>query len=210
MVEKIFKKIKSYLDTKLESQIQLIQVENEKLINAYENRIKNLELELSQLKEDINAKRENTIDIEHCLEEINDRATRASNIMIYNAKESKATDTKEKIKEDKEIVSNILSKADLNGNNILKVIRVGRIGIKPRPIKAVLTSPDIVNQVFRCKKQLSLEDIKIGKDQTRMQQDLSRKILCEYRRRKADGESNLYLKYKSGLPTIQTNKQQKN
>lgn len=71
------------------------------------------------LKEEINTKRENTIDIEHCVEKINNGATRASNLMIYNAKGSKAD--RKKIINDKKIVSNILNKADLNGTNILEL-----------------------------------------------------------------------------------------
>ncbi|KAL3278013.1 hypothetical protein HHI36_013354 [Cryptolaemus montrouzieri] len=86
---------------------------------------------------------------EKLLGEIHDRMVRSSNIMIYDVEESKSVILSEKISNDKEIVSNFLRTVDVNDSNILKVVRVRRIGIKPRPIKAVLSSPQVVNDAAK-------------------------------------------------------------
>ncbi|KAL3284053.1 hypothetical protein HHI36_018222 [Cryptolaemus montrouzieri] len=128
-----------------------------------------------------------------------------SNILVYNIEEHKSKNINERIARDMEAVSNIFKTSGIDESNLSKVIRVGRIRSKPRPIKAVLCSPQVVNDVIKHKKALLSKNIKIGLDRTKMQQDQLRTVLDEMKERTGRGEENLSLKYVNDVPTVSVN-----
>ncbi|KAL3280148.1 hypothetical protein HHI36_017648 [Cryptolaemus montrouzieri] len=83
--EELFERIKHYFDAKLDSEMEMIRVENDKLFAKFENRVKTLEAEVGSLKEQIRSLEENGSD--KLLKEIHERSLRSSNIMIYKVAE---------------------------------------------------------------------------------------------------------------------------
>ncbi|KAL3289175.1 hypothetical protein HHI36_003611 [Cryptolaemus montrouzieri] len=83
-----------------------------------------------------------------------------------------------------EEVSNILKTCGIDESNLSKV----------------------VNDVIERKKALLSENIKIGLDRTKMQQDQLR--TDELKERTDRGEENLSLKYVNGVPTVSVNVRQ--
>ncbi|KAL3274987.1 hypothetical protein HHI36_019761 [Cryptolaemus montrouzieri] len=130
-LEELFERIKHYFDAKLDSQMEMIRVENDKLFAKFENRVKTLEAEVDSLKEQIHSLEEKGSD--KLLEEIHERPLRSSNIMIYEVAESYITNIGEKVSEDKERVAVVLQATCYDDTVLQKVVKVGYAGTKPRP-----------------------------------------------------------------------------
>ncbi|KAL3286479.1 hypothetical protein HHI36_000985 [Cryptolaemus montrouzieri] len=128
--------------------------------------------------------------------------------MVYNIEEHKSTNINERIARDIEAVSIILKTSRIDESNLSKVIRFGCVGSQPRPIKAVLCSSIVVNDLIKHKKALLSENIKIGLDRTKMQQDQLRTVLDEMMKMTNRGEENLSLKYVNGVPMVSVNVRQ--
>lgn len=144
-------------------------------------------------------------DFENLTSEVNERARRASNIIIFNIPQSKSAVLQERIDNDRDHVQNLLSTLGLAEENhkILKVLRIGRLADdKIRPLKVVFTCPDVVYGILRNCNKLNSTKIRISKDLTKLQQETYKKIRDEYHDRLKKGES-VALKYRGGFPVIE-------
>lgn len=156
-------------------------------------------------KELIEIKNQKAIsDIDSVHYEVQERIVRARNIMAYNIKESSSGDLEVRIAEDKSIVSDILMKAGINSDSILKVIRVGKRSqdkSKTRPLKVVLPDRDKVLLALKHKKNMP-PGINIGADLTLAQRDHIKQLKQELQSLKDSGEGNYSIKYIKGVPRI--------
>lgn len=175
----------------LENQIQDIQTNKQNLISAG-----------VQDNLNITANMETPI-ISTILHEVEQRTIRAKNLMIYNVKESALKNIKDRIEEDKNLITESLGKTGLNTTDILKIIRVGKkTDNKIRPIKVILRDSSLASQALKNKNKLLPTDPKIGPDQTIMQRDQLKKVKEELTKRQQKGEKNLIIKFISGTPKI--------
>lgn len=139
--------------------------------------------------------------------EIEDRASRTKNLMLYNAHESESRDLQTRIDSDKLIVSQVLTQLNIVENpmdKVLKVIRVGPVPTnkKPRPIKIIFNENSIVKAALKNGRSLQNTGYKIRADYTKMQQDLYNNVKKELKERMQNGETDLIIQYRQGVPTI--------
>lgn len=92
------------------------------------------------------------------INEIGERNIRASNLILYNITESNSDNTTDRITHDSNVVSNLIDSIITNGDKNIRPIKLLRLGIrgrdKPRPIKAIFSSPADVFEILKSKKKL--------------------------------------------------------
>ncbi|KAL3279303.1 hypothetical protein HHI36_016811 [Cryptolaemus montrouzieri] len=115
--------------------------------------------------------------------------------------ESNKTNIDERVSEDEERVAVVLQAAGNDDTVLRKVVRVGHTGAKPRPAKAILSNPQVVQDILKRKIALLSENIKVGSDRTKMQHQRLQVELRELNARKKNREIDLSLKYVRGVPT---------
>ncbi|KAL3273694.1 hypothetical protein HHI36_015124 [Cryptolaemus montrouzieri] len=128
-----------------------------------------------------------------------------NNVMVYKLNESNSQSLNEEILHDKAEVVKILDRIDIKEDIIEKVIRVGKKGIKPRPMKIVLSNSGIARTVLRNKSKIMESygrDILVGLDQSVMQRTHLKRVLGKLEQREKDGEKDLHAKFGRGIPTI--------
>lgn len=134
--------------------------------------------------------------------EVQDRASRSSNIMVYNLVESKSTDVQVRISHDNNKMMEVFQKINAE-TGPFKAIRVGKIGSREiRPLKIVLSSADLVKSCFRNKYKLRESEVRLGPDLTKNQREHLSKLHEEKNNRIASGEEGLVIKYRNGVPFI--------
>lgn len=148
---------------------------------------------------------------EEIISEINERSRRASNVMLFNLKESASRDIKAKQDHDMRLVTKIITTMnahiDIAG---IKTLRVGRsVKDKVRPLKLVLKSSDEAKQFLRNfskdevgKADPSLMGISVSSDKTLKERQFLNKLREELGSRVDKGERDLTIKYLSGVPSI--------
>lgn len=149
------------------------------------------------------------IDMEKVIQELTERDKRKHNIIIYGCKESNCTSNREQHDLDAPVVSEIMSVLEA-GNLDIKPSRLGKFdntqGDRCRPIKLRLPSESAVSSVLRNAKKLTtharFNSVSISRDRTPMQLSLHREMKAKLNERLANGESNLRIVYKRGVPHI--------
>lgn len=140
------------------------------------------------------------------LTEVNERADRANNIIIYNIPESNSNEIQTRIEDDQQKISDLLAilNKDLAAEKILKVLRLGKKNEnRPRPLKVVFSDSRVAKEVLVSgNKMANRHAYKIKNDLTVMQRDCISRVVTELNRRKAEGEENLILKYRNNMPFI--------
>lgn len=141
--------------------------------------------------------------IEPTLLEIRERERRASNILIFGAKESEAN-TEGPESDLKMAIAVIKSVKDSTGEIDIKVNRLGkRADGKVRPLRVTFSTPTEAKQVLRAKNTMKRDDgIYIKADQTPMQRTYLRELLGELEDRKSKGETNLKIRYVNNVPRL--------
>lgn len=125
--------------------------------------------------------------------EINDRYSRASNIMLYNVPETG---------DDEREVSSVLSRLCTAPQPAVHFARVGKRNAKgARAIKVTLNSVDEAKTVLRNRGKLKGTNVYINMDLTPKQRKLEKSVLSEFKNRKSKGEK-VQLKYRGGAPCI--------
>ncbi|KAG8295549.1 hypothetical protein J6590_108319 [Homalodisca vitripennis] len=192
------------INTKLE--------ELEPRIKATEDRLDVIEKKLENY-EDVTAK----YGSETIIEEMNDRAKRARNVLLHNIPECKSHDVKVRIASDKEVVDKLIQAAAPVCSKSVKVIRVGKPNMrKPRPMKIIFNN-DAEAQSFTTlfdedairKLDPVFADISISRDRTLQERKYLQSLRSELDRRTNNGEKGLTIKYRNGIPVI-TQNQRKN
>lgn len=147
--------------------------------------------------------------MENVIGEMNERAKRASNILIFNIPETTHDD---RVKHDEEEVDKLLNLV-IQSNHIpatnlpsFKAFRLGKpTPQKIRPLKVVFSSPSIALNILSQKKFVNLPNsISISSDRTQSQRDYMQHLRSELEERQKT-EDNLIIKYINSVPKIVKN-----
>lgn len=139
---------------------------------------------------------------EEIISELQDRTRRQNNVIIYGLDENPNSTLG-----DMAAVNNVMNITS-NADHIItasSVIRLGKIGSKPRPVKVVLPNPFIARTVLKNKKRLlnsTYKTVKIQDDLTKRQLTYLQQIRNDLNERIAKGENNLTIRYIKQIPTI--------
>lgn len=163
-----------------------------------------LRKELNEVKTKLsnsNDANEVTENSEKIITEIFERQKHANNIILYNLEESLEPEYETKKMQDKNKIEDIVE--DIIGLKLpLKAFRLGaRKNDKPRPIKIILPSHADAINVLKNKRNLK-DGLKVSSDSTPMQREYYHKIRAELNARTNNGEKDLIIRYKNGLPRI--------
>lgn len=136
---------------------------------------------------------------EEIINEIHNRQRKANNIIIHNLPEDNSGTQSE--------LDNIKSIVKETVNEDLPIKKITRFGKKnkngARSIKITFTSPDDALNVIKNRKKLKRSrKVYIEPDLTSGQIKQLKKLQDELRRRKNDGEDDLFIKYVKGIPEI--------
>lgn len=165
-------------------------------MNELRDRVIKLERENEQLKNEIKGFSEEDI-----LIEMEERRIRERNLMIYNIPESLRQGVTEKIAEDKESVRNVLLPiSDLNIDS-MKVIRAGKKGPKPRPLKIICIDKPTVINFLKNKNKITHPQAKIGSDLTFKQRKYLQDLRSRLQSRNDDNEK-MTIKFFGGIPKL--------
>ncbi|KAL3274176.1 hypothetical protein HHI36_015590 [Cryptolaemus montrouzieri] len=176
---------------KLEEELVMLRQSNESEIETLKNSMKNVP--------------EIDGDPEELIAEINERNSEVNNIMVYKLNESNSQSLNERILHDKAEVVKILDIIDIREDVIEKVIRVGKKGTIPKPMKIFLSNSGIARTVLRNKSKKMERygrDISVGPNQTIMQKTHLKRVLGKLEQREKDGQEDLHVKFVWGIPTI--------
>lgn len=189
---------------------------NCKDLNADLNMLKSIIMDLRQeviaLKEGIKSTTQSTdslLGMERIVQEVAEREKRKTNVIIYGVDESSQSASRRDQHElDVASVADILTFLGASSDGISPT-RLGKYDssreISKRPIKVTLSTESAVTSVLRnCRnlKNYRLPHIAISRDKTPMQAELYRRVRAEMQQRLSAGETNLRIKYVSGIPTI--------
>lgn len=176
--------------------------------------INNLKDEISVLKSELTALKTQQVNSaddlastkklsdEEIFAEIEERNYRAPNLILFNLPESdEDSPTKRKEIDVNRCVSTVTS-TDYNAStSIVSCIRVGRYNKdRVRPVRIVFTSRE---QALDCLKAYKRKNnLYLNRDLTPRQQNYSYLIRSEFKTRKEQGEEDIMLKYRYGIPAI--------
>lgn len=172
-----------------------------------------LQAEIKDLKASFNnasAPALSPVDFERVVQELMDRNSRRSNVIVYGLKETTSMSKANQTEYDSRSITEIFSKINVEVDGEVRVHRLGRFDPTNsnlrRPIKVCLSNESAVSLITKNSKKLkSLENFKhisISPDRTPMQNALYRTVKSELEKRLIEGESDLIIKYVKGIPTI--------
>ena len=126
---------------------------------------------------------------------------RKTSVIIHGIVESTAADSEQRVKDDGDIMQDILHQIKCDEVNVSQIIRLGKRqegpDMKPRPIKMVLESEESKDRVLRCAKNLKyrqeggLNRVFIHQDLTPKERAARKILVMELKDRMANGERNL-------------------
>ncbi|KAE9542413.1 hypothetical protein AGLY_003274 [Aphis glycines] len=188
----------------LKSQIVEIRSENTTLHNeiaTLNNRIQVLESSADGLS-----------NMPKLIQELANREMCAHNIIVHGLQESPSNDHTARIASDIKLLDNSIQPCNLTLPKVLKLFRLGhkRSG-KPRPLKVVLSSKEMAHSfvsAFNSYKRTQLvpaNSISISHDRTLLERQEIRRVYSEHENRKKNGEHNIFIRYRSGIPLIVPN-----
>ncbi|KAL3283764.1 hypothetical protein HHI36_017934 [Cryptolaemus montrouzieri] len=135
-------------------------------------------------KELLEIKNRNEVNPENILKEVLERSVKSNNVIIFDLVESNNDDIRERIKQDVDLVKELLAAADIAPEQVSKVLRLGKKGKVPknRPTKVVFTNSAAAskalllrsNIIETCKSKISLQS-----DQTEMQRNHYRTVCSQ-------------------------------
>lgn len=144
---------------------------------------------------------------EETISELNERQTRAKNILIFGIDEQ-VGNTEERRDKDLNISEAVLNKISPDEpTHIVKTFRIGKNinNSRPRPIKVVLSDQYEAKRILRLKGNLlstEFSAVTIKDDKTHKQMEFLKSVQDELKSRLNNGESNLTIKYIKSIPTI--------
>ena len=150
---------------------------------------------------------------EEIIREVADRNRRVKNFIVYGLKEDPANNPNEQETKDADTVKMLLTDIGITEFSIITK-RIGKISAnddlstsnRPRPIKVITSTENCISSVLKNAKKLKninrWSGVYVGSDQTKMQQSLYKTVKRELEYRINNGEVNLKIKCKTGVPTI--------
>lgn len=191
---------------------------NMKAVNSrlemIENRISESEKRIESLEVKMEALETSEPSVPTCPEdiigEIEDRSKRARNIIIHNLPESTSRDIQTRISSDKDKLENLFQSVNFETDmNTVKLHRIGKASKdKSRPMKVILNSPSEANSCMELFTPAlkgtdpSLSALGVTRDKTIRERQYLNKLRDELDKRTHNGEENLTIKYRNGIPVI--------
>jgi hypothetical protein len=146
------------------------------------------------------------------IQELANREICARNIIVHGLQESSSNDPTARIASDIKLLDDNIHPCNLTLPQDLKLFRLGRkISGKPRPLKVVLQSKEMalsLVSVFNSHKRtqsVPANSISISRDRTLLERQEIRRVYTELENRKKNGEHNISIKYRNGIPLIVPN-----
>lgn len=136
----------------------------------------------------------------HVVSELNDQRNRQNNVIMFNLPESSERSTADANADDLQKIKQALDEIG-TGIVISSVTRLDKKEPgKTRPVKVTFANTTDAKLVLKNPKRI--ENINIKSDQTPLQREYLKQVKSELKSRRDDGENNLTIKFKNGLPTI--------
>lgn len=179
--------------------------------NTVENTdtITNLKTEISQIQTKLNtfsSALPNSETHSNIVQEIEERMSRAKNIIIRGITESNHNSLEARLEHDRCEVSRMLKLIDKDCPKPIKIIRLGKHNQSiSRPIKAMFESQEIAKRILRSNINRDNTTLKIASDQTPLQMEYLRRLRDELIKRQQAGETGIVIKYIRGVPKIVKN-----
>lgn len=157
--------------------------------------------------------RQSMLATESAIQEIEERVSRANNIIIYNVPECPSDLAAERIQHDKnECEKIVLGVTDTVACDGIKVFRLGakdQAATIPRPLKVIMRKKSDAIEVLKNKYKLA-DPRNVKSDLTPMQREYLKYLRDELDKRINGGEHDLTIKYIQGRPKIVKKSSQKN
>lgn len=146
---------------------------------------------------------QNNLDICEAISEINERSERAKNIILCNIPESIEQTAANKLIDDKNTVTAVISALDNTASHdMLRVYRIGKLNDgKARSLKIEFTNPTS-SRTLLSKRHLLKNNTRMYPDATLFQQKHLKNLREELENRKSNGENDITIKYINGNPKI--------
>lgn len=173
-------------------------------MQSFVDDIVNIKSQISKLDDAINNLSSNSQMDANIAAEMEERQQRSLNVMVYNVPESSGT-IEEKIKKDLTAIKSATN-IDFSPH---KIIRLGKMSDKPRPIKLLFKDRESAITLLKASRTVDTGPIKFASDRTKLQRDHLFKVKQDLENRKANGEQNLTIKYVHGNPSIVSSAERK-
>lgn len=182
-------------------------------LNSLKSIIASLQEEIKILKESVlqsaTYSSSSLLDTEKVIQEISDRDRRKNNIVIFGRPEDKVNNNSEQINLDTVLVNEICMNVQVDVGDF-KVSRLGKFdptaANRKRPIKVSFSSDAAVARILRnipkLKSNSKFSSLSIFRDRTPMQLQIHKEAKAELNSRIRNGETNLRIKYRNGIPSI--------
>ncbi|KAL3281629.1 hypothetical protein HHI36_004835 [Cryptolaemus montrouzieri] len=131
------------------------------------------------------------IDVENFCVEAQERILRCKNLMLLDVVEGRSTQISERIEFDINEVKKIFSALGMVNkfDSVLKVLRLGPVSNKPRPMKIITSSPEVVADVLTDGKKPENTNYRLYSDRTNLQREYMARLKQELAGRTEQGES---------------------
>ena len=152
-----------------------------------------MEKEIEDLREEVRRQsaKQKAVIIE-TVDEMREQDIRRNNLVIFNVKESEATEGKERQAEDEVAIKDFFQQLRIPDANFEKCTRLGRKSDKIRPIKIRMISfdkkMDLLKKMNSMRRDRSQNTPNIVSDLTPYQREVRKNILVEFRERQQKGE----------------------
>jgi len=215
-INKLDKKLDSLLDVpdKIDSMQSSITSVNNKLdllesrIKRSDERIEMLEKKLTLLE---STKNQPCQSPEEVFAELNDRAKRAHNVILYKLPESSGS-TESRVRADSKTVKDIIElfPSDVPTLGGFKTARLGKLtNNSPRPLKILFSNAEDAKTFFKSFSSINLANsrpelsaVSVARDRTEKERKHLQCLRTELEDRIKSGEANLTIKYLNGVPVI--------
>lgn len=175
------------------------------IISELQKVVTQLQQEIINLK-NANSNVNNKDDMmEVIISEMQDRQKREANVIIYNIPESTKQIVEEKIKDDVNIVQNIITETGTDVTKIrsIKVTRIGKFTDgKERPVCVNVNDKYTALNILKNKKKVTNKNFKIFSDQTKRQRSYLLSVQNQLKELVAKGVTDKTIKYVNNIPTI--------
>lgn len=135
------------------------------------------------------------------VKESEERISRNRNLLFFNVSDN-VNETPDNLSQTINSLLHILSVSV----SISKIIRIGKIGSKPRPILVELSSTQDVHSVLKCKSKLNnsaqWKHVGISTDMTQYQRSVLFEMKSIINSKKSTGEQGWFIKYVNGCPQL--------
>lgn len=135
------------------------------------------------------------------VKESRDRLLKENNLIFFNVNDSESEDSTLSIRLVNEILQDLSS--PIGASNAK---RIGKPGIRPRPILVQFNSPSEVHSILRVKSKIRnsarWKNVSISMDMTEIQRQHMKSLRSQLMAKRLTGDTNWFIKYFAGTPKL--------